>query len=180
MGAVYKFTSSAQEMSDARLRLSAPGESLTVAEKSAFQEKCRLFFKRTQLSEPERKKRFKALVKGVPRMATAEWLKIIDRALRSGCGFGLERFQNVSSLRSLGVCDGTQTGVVNAEALVEFLCAGPTPACLALVSDQESKRISGCNFAKDNLELTAVLLGDWFHRCWNDLNAAVRRSGLHS
>ncbi|CAK0814169.1 unnamed protein product, partial [Prorocentrum cordatum] len=169
------------EMQDARLRLGAPGETMSEKEQGEWQEKRRLFFKQTQDSEEERKKKLKKLVQSTPRIATAEWLKVLDRGILNGCGFGLEHFQNAKALSDLGVYDGTQTGITDDDALKAFLGQLPSSVnCLVLSSDQEAKQLSGYNFAKDVLKLTCVLIGDWFHRCWNDLGAAVRKAGLHS
>lgn len=117
------------------------------------------------------------MVEATPRVATADWLRLLQRSLVAGGGFGFERYSNVSDLKRHGIDKGAQTGVVDLARLEAFK-AVPPPCCLTLATDQERLQITAVCFAKDVLSLTVEVHHDWYHRVWNDLNGSIRSSGL--
>lgn len=82
-----------------------PGQSIDLEEKSRWRQKCKLFFQRPATTLESKRKEVKKLNITQPRVATADWLKILDRTIRNATGEGLEVFRGVGALKACMTSD---------------------------------------------------------------------------
>ncbi len=116
----------------------------------------------------------------IPRLATANHLKRVDRSLEhAGQQLGLEFCRNWQDIEKMGMLRGVETGIFDASKFAAFSQI-PAPCTCTTCSDQESTQVTGQAFCEDpnGLALTMVCTFDFFHRWWNCLNTAMARSGL--
>lgn len=169
-----------EEVREGRLRKATPGEPATEQERSDWRQRCRIFFRKQSETAETKKKELAKFVIKKPRLATGDWLKLLDRALRKSGGFGLERFKAKHLLQDIGVWHGTQTGAETPRVCFGILDSQPPPPppCLTIACDQEQKQLSAISFAQHVMGINIVLLNDVFHRLWNDVSRSVRAAGL--
>lgn len=131
-----------------------------------------------ELPGQKRKKAQKQAV--IPRLATANVIKRVDRSLElAGKSTGLQYYCNWERLVEAGVWEGVQTGKFDTDKLAAMSQLS-APAVLVHVTDQEQTQVSAGMYMVDphGLKLTAVHMFDFFHRVWNCLGTATARSGL--
>ena len=121
----------------------------------------------------ETRKADKKSVLIVPRMATLDWLRAVERGMEWGCGKTFKDFDNRNML---------------AEALVEEqLVVLPKksssqpyglPTLLSLCSDQQSIQMCGLSFLDHHHKLSMVHWNDPHHASWNDILEATCKAGF--
>ena len=117
----------------------------------------------------------------IPRLATANHLKKLDRSLEhAGQQYGLEFCRNWQELEKWKMLEGVSTGIFGSQEDIEAFSHVQTPSVLATTCDQEQTQVTGNAFCEDpgGLRLTKVSMFDFFHRWWNCLNAAMALAGL--
>lgn len=106
-----------------------------------------------------------------PRLATLDMLRSLQNQLHTGLGIDLSAFDSEAEFK----------------AAVEQFPLGRTfsaqdlpiaPRSLAIAADEQATQWSALNFLCWKLRLTMTMTGDVFHRSFNDIKLAVRRSGM--
>lgn len=126
------------------------------------------------------KKKGKAKVTTIPRLATANHLKKLDRSLElAGQELGLEFCRNWEDLETHGMLQGVETGNFDAAKVAAFSQVS-APSVLSTASDQEQVQVTADAFCEDpgGLRLTKVSVFDFFHRWWNCLKTAQAKASL--
>ena len=112
-----------------------------------------------------------------PRLATANWPKLLSRSLVAGCGFGFEAYANIDKLAESGVETNVLTGDLDAAKLEAFKSV-PVPRCLGLHHDQAEVQLAAFCFAKQVLRLTVESFSDYYRRVTDSMKLALRASGF--
>jgi hypothetical protein len=133
-----------------------------------------------------KRKRNKKALETVPRRATANWIKQLDRTLGWYVAGGLRKFIVAKDFQQDGrffkaVTTGS-FGVTPAAkaAFIEEIAATEAPPVLSIATDQEGLQLSAMFFMKLMLNMVMVKITDPFHRFWNDVGTSVALSGLQT
>ena len=113
----------------------------------------------------------------VEREPTCNWLKLIEKRLVDCTEEGFEQYLNVGMLTELGVRAGVESGDVDTEKLA-VLANVQEPKTLFIPSDQESLQLTGTNFLRGGLQITAEPIADPYHRRPNDIKLSLTEAGL--
>ena len=139
-----------------------------------------MFFALQELPAQKRRRRKTAQVV-IPRLATCNHIKNLDRSLEhAGKALGLQFCSNFGDLVGLGMLEAVETGVRPSTDVLALVGDQPAPCTLHLASDQEQTQVSGHAFSEDpnGLRLTMTAIFDIFHRFVNCLNNGTAKAGL--
>ena len=122
----------------------------------------------------------------MPRRATANWIKQLDRTLGWYVPGGLRKFIvgrecqqdgryfKAVSTGSFGVTPAAKAAFKKEVSAIE------APPVLSIATDQEGLQLSAMFFMKLMLDMVMVKITDPFHRFWNDVGKSVALSGLQT
>ena len=137
----------------------------------------RFSFPPQDLTLAKKRKRNKDANKMPARLATARFIKRLDKitaALKPG---GLQHYLNVDSMLGARVIGMVRTGKdIDLDAL-KAIC-GAKPDTIAWATDEEQSQLTGGDYILQVLGVTGVKVNDWFHRVNNDLHSAEARPRL--
>ena len=125
-----------------------------------------------------KKNRNLKLFKAPPRIATAQFLRRVNRIVGLYKPGGFLAFINEKLLRDGGVWDAVQTGKDMPALLHKFCGEQPSPRVLCIATDQEQLQLTGMQFAFTVLRVTGVHFHDYFHRCSNDVHFGTAFAGM--
>ena len=112
-----------------------------------------------------------------PRLATAQFLRRLNKLALLYKPLGLEHFDGLAVLTKNNLLEGVRTGKFSdMAALVRFLDA-PAPPSFSVATDEEQLQITGLDYADSRLGLAEVHHHDWFHRASNDLATSIAIAG---
>jgi hypothetical protein len=120
------------------------------------------------------------LILQIPRAATADFCKVLQRYWYTMFGVSLSVFDTDRTLAATGLMPTVRAGKGAPEGAFERLGALTTPNFCGIASDQCQKQITGLTCLAERLRLNFEHLFDPSHRYHNNYNEALTRSGLLS
>lgn len=161
-------------MRDFRAKESSQGIASTAEESQTSLTKAVDFLRKQEEQPAAKRRRTTKTATQIPRLATLDWLRSMDRALEFNTGKNFKSFNSKEYL---------QDSSVSADGMVMFpptsgLAPGLAPPVLIITSDQQSTQTCGLSYLKHRLGLCVEHIPDPYHMMWNATKEAVVNSSM--
>lgn len=163
-----------QVLRDSRHKESSAGVEFSPEEMKVWQSQLAQFFKVNTASAAEKRRQ---TVKAVtaPRIASLDWMRALENALRMGINKELRHFEVATLLGDATMADGR---VRFPEGCPRICSGNTTPNLLVLCSDRQSTQVCSVNYLTYKLGLNLVFICDPAHAGWRAILDGLSRAGF--
>ena len=149
---------------DSHSRDGKPGAEWTKDERQMYKDRVASFFESMEAKTTKRRR--KTFGRQQPRIASLQWMQMLDHVLHIGVQRRLQQFQ---------VDDAT---FVKLQQSASSDTTSAPPPCLSIISDQQSVQMSAMNFLTFHCRVNCLHIRDPAHRAWNDMVIGIKKGGF--